>query len=223
MRDSYKRFFKHFNIEFNQVIQFGIHEDTIFPKNKILRKVWNEHIYKVLHNEVAYIRGYGRDAHGTELYIELFELLLGNQNIKKDPTNNSQPRKVLENVTGYYKSGKNKQCIQNYQVSHIFGKTKNPFLFVAPWNIVWKPKILDPFTGHESKGEYSELYQREFQKKARELYKDFIEEYNILVEKYFSNIKIDLALSKMEKIHHENKLFNRFASDARKELTKIVI
>jgi hypothetical protein len=31
--------------------------------------------------------------------------------------------------------GDSERKIQNYQVTHIFGRTKNPFLFSAPWSI----------------------------------------------------------------------------------------
>ena len=87
-----------------------------------------------------------------------------------------------------------KEKITNYQVTHIFGRTKNPFLFTAPWNIVWKPKILDPFTGHESKGENTNQYQKAFVNKFKQLYSEYIHEYNELVSKYFTEEKIKKEL-----------------------------
>lgn len=46
----------------------------------------------------------------------------------------------------------------------MFGRTKNIYAFTAPWNIVYMPKILDPFTGHEAKGEMVDEYRMLFQK-----------------------------------------------------------
>ncbi len=105
----------------------------------------------------------------------MYKILLKNNNIQKDSSNNSEPTKLLREITGFSKSIKNdtddKEKIINYQVSHIFGRTKNPFLFTAPWNIVWHPRILDPFTGHESKGANADKYKFEFLKHSKKCIK----------------------------------------------------
>ena len=43
--------------------------------------------------------------------------------IEIDPTNNTKPTQLLERNTGYRKN----ESIFNYQVSHVFGLTKNVF------------------------------------------------------------------------------------------------
>lgn len=226
MRDSYEVFFNHFNIKFSDLITFGIEYDTVFPVPNEIRNDWNNLIKNIENNGDVYIRGYGRDAHGTNLYKELYRILLNNDNIKKDSTNNAKPTQLLQKITNYSKSINNdnglKEKISNYQVTHIFGRTKNPFLFTAPWNIVWKSKILDPFTGHESKGEYTDLYKAAFLDKAKDLYADYIKEYNNFTMLYFSDDKLNDAFEIMKiKSNVDSKSFDKFIADAKRELSTI--
>lgn len=226
MRDSYQTFFEHFKIDFSEVIKFGIEIDTIYPDKNKIKKDWVSLIKSIENNEEIYIRGYGRDAHGTALYKELYRILLNNDNIRKDSTNNAKPTQLLQNITNYSKSiNKDKGAklkIRNYQVTHIFGRTKNPFLFTAPWNLVWKSKILDPFTGHESKGKNTNDYKCAFQKKSKELYSEYIDEYNALASKYFAVEKVERAFNKMSLyLTVDKKVFEKFRVDALNELKQI--
>lgn len=222
MRDSYQKFFEYFKIEFKNVIKFDIDIDTIYPDPKKIITEWKNLIYSIEHDKKVYIRGYERDAHGTTLYQELYKKLLNNNNITKDSTNNDKPTQLLQKITGFSKTIKkdsnNLEKISNYQVSHIFGRTKNPFLFTAPWNIVWKPKILDPFTGHESKGTNTDNYKKTFLTKSKKLYSNLITEYNQLAKKYFSEEKLEKAFNEIELKGYTKKEFEKFKEDARKEL-----
>ena len=92
-------------------------------------------------------------------------------------TNNAVPQKCIVRSTGL----KRNTDIFNYQVSHIWGHTKNVFLFESPWNICYAPKIMDPFTGHETKGTWPQEYQQLFLSKALDLYRPFIDDYNNLI------------------------------------------
>ena len=226
MREAYQTFFQHFKIDFQDIIEFGVELDTIYPKTEEIQAEWKSLIDSIQNNNEVFIRGYGRDAKGTYLYQELFKIILNNDNIKKDSTNNTKPTQLLQKITGFSKTIKKdtekKKRISNYQVTHIFGKTKNPFLFTAPWNIVWKSKILDPFTGHESKGENTEEYKIAFIKKAKELYSEFIDEYNSLALKYFSEDKLEKAFEIMENsLDIDKTTFNKFKIDAKNELNPI--
>ena len=226
MRDSYQTFFEHFKIDFSEIIEFGIEIDTIYPDKNEIKNDWENLIQSIENNNEVYIRGYGRDAHGTALYQELYRILLNNDNIKKDSTNNAKPTQLLQKITNYSKTIKKdngaKRKISNYQVTHIFGRTKNPFLFTAPWNIVWKSKMLDPFTGHESKGKNTDDYKNAFLKKAKELYPEYINEYNILVSKYFTQEKIENAFRQMNlNLAIDEKAFEKFKLDAKNELREI--
>ncbi len=226
MREAYQIFFKYFNIKFSDIIKFGVEIDTIYPNPKLIQCKWKNLIKSIENNKEVYIRGYGRDAHGTDLYKELYKILLKNNNIKKDPTNNSKPTQLLQKITNFSKKikqdDKKIEKIINYQVTHIFGRTKNPFLFTAPWNIVWKSKILDPFTGHESIGENPQKYKDSFISKSKELYSMFIEEYNELSSKYFSPGKIEEAFKQMNThLIIDEKRYQRFKNDAINELKPI--
>jgi len=226
MRDSYQRFFEYFNIDFSDIIEFGVEIDTIYPDPIKIKTEWIDLINSIENNGNVYIRGYGRDAHGTALYQEFYRILLNNENIKKDPSNNDNPTRLLQNITKYSKTIKKdsiaKERISNYQVSHIFGRTKNPFLFTAPWNIVWKSKLLDPFTGHESKGENTIKYKKAFLHKSKELYSEYISEYNQLVYRYFSIDKLEKAFNLMStNLDTSQKIFKKFKVDAVNELKPI--
>lgn len=174
--DSYQKFLNHFDINKEALFEWGI-ETTIFPPIEKVIQEWELLKARVLTNQPVYIRGYGRDGHGTQLYKDLYRFLFGNEHVEKDPTNNAMPQKCIQRLTGL----KRNTDIYNYQVSHIWGHTKNVFLFEAPWNICYTPKIMDPFTGHETKGSWPEEYQKIFLDRAMELYKPFVADYNKLI------------------------------------------
>ena len=225
MRESYENFFKYFNIDFSDIIKYGIEIDTIYPDKNLIMSKWKTLVYSIENNKKVYIRGYGRDSHGTHLFKKIYKILLNNDNIEKDPTNNAKPTQLLQNITGFSKNIKNdsvkKERIVNYQVTHIFGRTKNPFLFTAPWNIVWKPKILDPFTGHESKGPNSFVYKEAFLNNCKLLYSDYIDEYNTLAAKYFSEDQIERAFKEFNSEEIKEKDFKIFKGEFIKQVSKI--
>jgi len=223
IRDGYKNFFEEFGIKQDSLIQYGVKKDTIYPDPKKIIEDWNKLKQNILTGgDSVAIRKYGRSG-GSKLYIELYSILFPNCNIELDPTNNARPRKVLEESTGLNKYGTNKN-IQNYQVAHVVGYTKNPFLFTAPWNIVWIPKIFDPFTGHESHGKLSKNYKAAFLKhwSSSSLYNSFIQEYNELIQEHCSEGKLKSALSKIKlSTNFDEKLFIRFEKSVYNELSLI--
>ena len=198
MRDSYLKFFKKFNITEDQLIDYGLSDIIFIPQNEA-KKEWNNLKRKVLNNQETFIRGLGRDAANTPIMIDIHYHLFTNSNIKKDPTNNAGPQRLLEKLTGYSKkkSKLNKE-LRNYQVSHVFGLTKNALAFNAPWNIVYMPKLFDPFTGHESKGEITKKFTNELKKIIYFKFKDLIEEYNEIVDSEDFKTKMIKALNKLE-------------------------
>lgn len=213
--DSYQIFLKDFDIERNQFLDWGVNA-TIFPNVEKVEKEWIELKRRILNNQKVYIRGYGRDAHGTQLYKDLYKELFNNACVEKDPTNNTQPHKIIERLTGL----KRNKDIFNYQVSHIWGHTKNIFLFEAPWNVCYTPKIMDPFTGHETKGIWPAEYQRRFLSKAEEMYKPFIEDYNqLLIDLEVENHMKKYFATLYEK--YSEKQVAQFVKDASEELTMI--
>lgn len=191
-------------------MKWGIQE-AIFPNYQSAVLEWERLKNRVLEDERVYIRGYGRNAHGTHLYQSLYAEILGNHHIVKDPTNNNVPQILIQKLTGLHRN----KDIYNYQVSHIFGRTKNPFLFESPWNICYMPKIMDPFTGHESKGECSNQFQKLLQTYVYRKYQPLIEDYNQLLIDYNLIPKVIEYLSKIDN--------QQFEKDVLKELSPIVI
>lgn len=181
MRDSYVRFFSENYISKDQFFEFGLRE-TIYSPYDEAEKEWSNLKFNIKNNKKVFIRGFGRDANGTKLYQEFYKILVGNENITKDSTNNNEPTKLITNLTGYSKIKKsNHEVIRNYQVSHVFGRTKNIYAFTAPWNIVYMPKMLDPLTGHEAKGEMIDEYTILFQKQAYATFPKLIDDFNEIV------------------------------------------
>ncbi len=181
MRDSYIKFFSEGYISKEQFFEFGLKETIYAPYDKAEQE-WNQLKNRIKNNEEVFIRGFGRDANGTHLFQEFYQRLVGNDKVKKDPTNNAEPTKIIREMTGYSKIKSSKyQLIRNYQVSHIFGRTKNIYAFTAPWNIVYMPKMLDPFTGHEAKGEMIDEYTLLFQKQSYEQFGKLIDEFNEII------------------------------------------
>ena len=215
--DSYIEFLKNFEIDINDAFSWGI-ENTIFPNMEIVEKAWIELRAKITNNQPVYIRGYGRDAHATHLYFDFYKYLFNNECVKKDPTNNAIPQRNIEKLTGL----KRNRDIFNYQVSHIFGRTKNIFLFEAPWNIAYVPKIMDPFTGHEAKGDLPIKYQALFLQKAVERYEKYVKEYNSLIQ----GLNISDKISQFYNIKKETvntKLLDQFVIDCAKEFEFICL
>jgi hypothetical protein len=157
-------------------------QETIYAPLDKARPAWSDLKTRITNNHQVYIRGFGRNSNGTHLFQEFYKHVLGNENVTADPTNNAQPTKLIRDLTGYSKTKSSKhESIQNYQISHIFGRTKNVFAFTAPWNIVYMPKMLDPFTGHEAKGELINEYQTLFRQQGYKHFEPLIEDYNKLI------------------------------------------
>ena len=152
-RDSYLRMFE-LGLSKEKLFEFGIKEMILVdPKIAVLH--WNELKRKFYGKEDMYIRSAGRQGSSSNVFIDFYAEQFEHKNIKIDPTNNYHPRRLLANFTDFStRKIKNKILLKNYQISHVFGRTKNPLAFCAPWNIVYIPKVMDPFTGHEAKGDY---------------------------------------------------------------------
>lgn len=213
--DSYQEFLNYFKIEKEALFEWGI-SSTIFPSIDKVAVEWENLKKRIFDGKTVYIRGYGRDAHGTQLYKNFYVRLLGNTCVEKDPTNNAIPHKLIQRITGL----KRNDDIYNYQVSHIWGRTKNVFLFEAPWNICYVPKIIDPFTGHETKGIWPLEYQRLFVAKASELYKPFVDEYNQILKSLDFENQLYQYIESL-KGQGTQKELAQFEKDVRSELSPI--
>lgn len=190
MRDSYERFFSEGYITKQQFFDFGLKETIYSPLDRA-EEYWQIIKNNALNNKAVYMRGFGRNSNGTHLFQSFYAETIKNCNVRVDPTNNSAPTKVIRDLTGYSKAKSNRhEPIRNYQVSHVFGRTKNIFAFTAPWNIVYTPKMLDPLTGHEAKGEFSDEYQKLFQQQGFQKFEMLINDFNNIItdERLLSSI-----------------------------------
>lgn len=198
MRDAYIRFFDQGYISKQQFFEFGLAE-TIYAPFDEAKKHWDNLKNRISSNDQVFIRGFGRGSSNTPMYLELYKLLLNNSNVTKDPTNNAEARKLIETLTGYAKRKHNNfEPIRNYQISHVFGRTKNVYAFTAPWNIVYTPKLLDPLTGHEAKGDFVREYTELFQRQAFDQFRLLIEDYNRLVTATKFCSKLSNSLNMLE-------------------------
>ena len=203
-RDAYQLFFEQFiGGRKDEFFQFGLAQ-TIYGDAERSLLGWEDLKHRVLSGGPAYIRRYGTGGRNTQLYKDFYAHLFNNENIEPDPTNNAKPRQLIESLTGYMKKPKaGYEPIQNYQISHVFGRTKNALAFTAPWNIVYLPKLLDPFTGHEAKGEDVAEFTRLFQAQCYERFEDIILDFNEIME----NDKLNSRLaSGIDHVATENRL-----------------
>jgi hypothetical protein len=198
MRDSYLSFFSKCNISKDQLFEFGL-SDTIYVDEKIACYAWECLKDKIINNGSVHIRDFGRNAAGTHLLKSFYLHVFKNENVQADATNNVEPTKLIRKWTGFSKSGGNNyQVIRNYQISHVFGRTKNPYCFTAPWNIVYIPKIIDPFTGHEAKGDFVNEFTQMFQKQCYLRFKLLIDDFNEIVTSPDFRKKLEDAIKRME-------------------------
>lgn len=100
-------------------------------------------------------------------------------------------------------------------MSHVFGRTKNVYCFTAPWNIVFLPKIVDPLSGHEAKGDAASEFKSRFQKQIFEKFEAQILDFNERME--ILQPKIDEWLKHLRRPEISEKIRN----DLRKEFAKI--
>ena len=209
-RDSYLNFLEKFNISNKDFIEYGLNDIIFVPNDKVISE-WEILKNKVYSNQEIYIRGMGRDAAGTKYMLEVRKSLCGDSNIKKDTSNNAHPTKILENLTGFSKRKlKNSNLISNYQVSHVFGHTKNALMFMAPWNILYIPKLFDPFSGHESKGELTQIFSSKLKEITYEKFKGQIDDYNSIVNnsKFVDSLNLSIENLKSNNSEMSDKLLN---------------
>jgi len=180
--DAYQQFFVYVKKE--DFFKFGLENIITIDNNDVY------HLWKLLLSDIKnkeknlYVRSFGRNGSGNEDIRKLYKDVMG-IDINFDPTNNQQPTQLLEKNT-IYKKNKN---IFNYQVSHVFGNTKNVYCFTAPWNVIFIPKIVDPFTGHEAKGEYIDEFKKLFNEYIVGKFNNEIKEYNKIMEELYPKIE----------------------------------
>ncbi len=200
MKDSYVEFLKRFNIKEQEFLEYG-KESIIYVSKNIAEEEWNKLKDRVINNKEVYIRPYGNNGKNTEIILEFIKEVFNNSNIRVDSSRNNKPHLCIKQYTNLER-GKD---IQNYQVSHIFGMTKNPYMFECPWNIAYIPKIYDPFTGHESNGEWTSKFQDYYLQDVQKEFKELIEDYNNIMIEINILDKIEYFVNKLKKYDQKQK------------------
>lgn len=224
--DAYLKLIEALGISEEKFAEIGM--SNFLPiESDVKKKQWEVNKEKLFtENAELYIRSYGQRGKNTKLYLELYKNMF-NCKIVVDPNNNKYPSQTLKRNTAYRKNSKSTNPkftpIFNYQISHLFGRTKNPVLFTALWNLAYIPRYFDPFTGHESKGQVSDGIRDSFKRKVIEENEDFIRDYN----NFFSDKIESLFMPAFEKVVKEFSLDESqktsFYTDAFNELRPINI
>lgn len=181
--DSVLLFMEKFKISNTEFTKWCLDSVIWIPEDNA-KKLWNDLKKDINNGEPVLIRGFGRDKSNHIIQLDVYKKAL-NITAGIDPTNNAGPNKVI--IKGTEKI-KNKH-IFNFKISHIWGKTKNPYCFMAPWNIAYTPILMDPFTGHESKGDLTEHITTELKKHAKSIYSNLIDDYNKIVNNEISKLE----------------------------------
>jgi hypothetical protein len=179
-RDSYEQFFQLLSRE--KFLDFGM-KNIITIDKEIVKDLWKKLLDRIddkADDLVIRKKGDNVNENMKKLYKEIFKI-----DIKFDRRNNSTPTRLLETFTGY----RINKTIFNYQVSHVYEYTKNVYCFAAPWNIVFIPRIIDPLTEHEAKGDCVNEFQGRFRKHIIEKFKEEIIEYNEIMKRMYPKIE----------------------------------
>ena len=197
MRDSYQRFFDKGYISKDQFFDFAMRE-AIYAKKDSAKRRWEELKERIHGNQQVHIRKFGRSSDRHSMYSNLYKVVLNNENVTNDRDGNFEPTSMIRDVTGYSKTESSAhKMIRNYQVSHIFARTKNVYAFTAPWNIVYLPIIIDPFTGHQANGEMVDEFKHMFRNSSYLKFKDLIDDYNHLISDTEFRCSIDSYLKEL--------------------------
>jgi len=185
-RESYHEFLEMFGIMPQAVCDFGL-EYSVFAEPDVAQAQWQKLKDALLNDGQLHIRAItGKDQDREfQFYKRLSAYLFGNNSLSHDCTGNYYPRRNLERAVGWVVTihpQADTGVLVNFQTSHVLsGRTHNPLLYSAVWNIVFTPKIIDPFTGDEANGPTAELFRKAFQSRIRARFGACIEDYNRLV------------------------------------------
>ncbi|MBA3901364.1 MAG: hypothetical protein H0X62_14345 [Bacteroidetes bacterium] len=186
--DGIKNFFSDFNIDPVKFAKWGI-KNTKFPDPGISKKVWLSLCKEIEREEKpVYIREYGNKIVKQEAYLEFLNKVIPNANIDYDKRNNVRPRIYFDQALIV-----NRNNFKNYTITHIWGKTKNPYAFNAPWNMAYMPGIVAPFTDHMGSGKIQVSFSKIFKAKAYEKHKESIELFNKKMNELKPKIKKAIA------------------------------
>ena len=206
MIDSYELLLSDY-ISKEDFFRFGL-EKTIYIPDAKVEAEWQSLKKNISNNKTVFIRGF-KSSTGMHMASDFYSKLFENKQVKKDPSNTQNPAKIIEKLTGYKKA----KDLKNYQLTSIFGRSRNILAFCAPWNIVYIPSILDPLLSAEANTDLANEFKRRFQQHSYEKFKPYIDEFNQMIsnhqfqksmDEYFQKLFDDGHFDKDEMIAFEN-------------------
>jgi len=215
MLDSYEALIPEY-ISKEEFFRYALEKTIYIPDGKVQTE-WKNLKEKVNSNKPLFMRGM-KDAVGNQLFFEFYAKVLKNQQVKKDPSNTQSPTKIMEDLSGYKKS----KDLRNYQLSSIFGRSKNILCFNAPWNIVYTPNILDPLLGVDARGDLATEYKKVFHSHCYEKFQPYINEFNEMVTNtHFLREMEEYIYSLYDNSKHNRDAVEKFETILREEFSPI--
>lgn len=215
--DSYQLFCDDFCITPEQLYNFGIKHSIFVCEDEAWEQWQNLKKSLIEGGEKIAIRSYGRG--DTNPFITMYKTLFPKAHVVVDSTGNAAPKKLIQMYTQY----KINKTIFNFEISHVYGLTKNPLLFSAIWNFFLCPRIIDPFTGHASSGRWPDEYQPRLRKVVTKKFAHCINDYNSIVTSPSFQANLTGYLEKLDWGNKGKKDLDRFIQDAKKEWAPITI
>ncbi|MDA3945465.1 MAG: hypothetical protein PF439_02145 [Helicobacteraceae bacterium] len=213
MIDSYELLLTQY-ISKEDFFRFGLEKTIYIPTDKVEAE-WQSLKNNIANNKAVFIRGF-KTSTGMHLASDFYSKVFGNKQVKKDPSNTQNPAKIIEKLTGYKKAND----LKNYQLTSIFGRSRNILAFCAPWNIVYIPSVLDPLLSVDAHTDLANEYKKRFMQHSYEKFKPYIDEFNEMVsnhqfkksmDEYFQTLFDDGHFDKKEMMAFENTIREDFA------------
>lgn len=193
-RESYSEFFSAYGIDIESLCEYGI-TNSVFASTKDAVAQWTRVKTDFFENHKLPIRMADTNGEEFRFYKALYRHIFGYTSLTNDATGNYYPRANMERALGIkvtIKPSSETGHLVNFQTSHGFsGRTKNPLMYSSIWNIVFTPKVIDPFTGDEASGEYADAFRNAFQLAIKTRFRQCIKEFNDIVEQYHVVEKIN--------------------------------
>ena len=164
--DTYEAFFSEVTSMTPREIAKHCLSLCIFPSKEEAKKDWEDIIKSFRRGGEHYVRLNTNEGKIKSMYRDCLDIT-----VRKDPDGNQEPNKIL--------SG-NPKGSATYVCAHIFGRTKNPLLFTAKFNLCYIPEFFASWTD-ERKGQtssYRDEFRKGFYSKVFKDYGEIISEYN---------------------------------------------
>ena len=217
MIDAYEALIPEY-ISKEEFFRFGL-EKTIYIPDQKIKQNWDTLKENIKANKPLFMRGV-KDAVGNQLFYEFYARVLKNQQVKKDPSNSQAPTKMMEDLSGYKKS----KDLRNYQLTSIFGRSKNILCFNAPWNFVYTPNILDPLLSVDARGDLALEYQIFFKEHCYNKFRPFIQEFNeMMTNTHFLRETDEYIHNLYDNSMHNIQSVEKFEVSLREEIAPIKI